>query len=704
MLRPLGRLRRRLRAYQIVEGLAVILTVTLIAAGLQCAADRLLRLPADMRAMGLTAVLAAVATAVWRKLVAPLSVAVAPKDLAVLIERRTPVLRSRLISAVEFADAPAESRGASHPSPDLVNALWRQAETDSAGISWNDILNHSRARRSGVMIALCLVLTLLAVRLAGETTGLWFRRNVLLRDEPWPQRTRLFVEGLHDGRLLCARGDDLTISAGVVNGYEAPWQVFVEYDRPGNPSGREPMLRIGRDRYQRTFERVSVSMRCRVRGGDDRTDWFAVEVVDRPAVEAIRIEVEPPKYTGLVPYAIRPGLTTVEALKGSAFTFRITTNKPLATARLVRRETPADEVMTLAGDREWIGRDRPPHSTGYGFALVDALGLTNHREPTAPTQVMAQLVADAPPRVKLRIRGVSDMVTPAAVLPAEVEFSDAYGLATAEMVQESTRAPVAPRVVPVADFVAGSRTFTRSFPWPLGPHGLAPGDRLSLYATASDYDDVSGPNIGKSTVLSLRVVSREELLQELTRREQQCRQEFEQAVRAQEDLYAGVLSVYTAVGTGVAGDEHRREFGRIERRQRQQSARVDSIRRRLEGILAEMEVNQTLAPAIRDRLGTQIVVPLGELLRAPMADAVSLLGRLARQDSPDDRRQLRDRQKATLAAMRSILANMLRYEGYQEAVSLLRDIMSLQETVRQETEKQIAQDVEKLFGPGEEKK
>lgn len=700
VLVPLARLRRRFRAYLLVEGIAVVFMVFLIAAGIQFAIDRTLRPATDMRALMLIAGLGAVFVAAWRRLVAPLRVPLSDDGLAVLLERHVPELHARLITAVELADAGMGPAEGSARSPELVRMVLSRVEAEAAGLPWDRPLNHRRVLHRGVAILLCFALTAATVRFANETVGLWFRRNVLLIDEPWPQRTRLLIEGLKGHKMLCARGDDFVISAVVLKGYEIPRQVFVEYRGDGGPSGYEQMLQIGRGRFQRVFERLGASMRCRVRGGDDRTDWFEVEVVDRPAIASIVIGVEPPKYTGAPAYELREGLTVAELLKGSRVQFHIIkTNKPVVSARLVRGTTALDGQVKRISDTEWVGFDRPEHSVDYHFELIDALGLSDHSDRVAPTPLSVRLMPDTPPKVKLQVRGVSDLVTPEGILPVQVDCSDTYGLAAVQLVQESTRATNAPRAVPIEGFTAGSKTFTHSFNWPLAPLALMPSDRLSLYAQARDFDDVSGPNIGKSSILSLRVVSREELLNELTRREQQCRQEFEQIVRSQEDLYAELLSVLASIGSGAAGEEHRHAFARIERRQRQQSSRTDAVRRRLEQILAEMEVNQALTPGTRERLGVRVVEPMNELVRTEMTEILGQLGQLVREDSSEVRGRLQPEQDRLLGAMRAVLANMLKYEGFQEAVSLLRDILNLQNSVNEETAKHATEEIEKVFGP-----
>lgn len=699
VLAPLARLRRRLRAYLLLEGLAAVLVVAWIAAGVQFAVDRSLRLETDMRAVMLAAAAGAVFAVVWRRLIAPQTVRLPDAELALLVERHASGLHTRLVSAVELAGA-AASAARPERSAAMVRMLLRQVAAEAPALPWNRPLNHQRALRRGVVVLLCLGLGTAAICLAGGTVGLWFRRDILLLDEPWPQRTRLLVEGLENGRLLCARGDDLTISAAVPKGYEVPRQVFIDFEEAGGRTGREQMVEIGRGRFQRVFERLDRAMRCRLRGGDDRTDWFAVQVVDRPAIASVVLGVEPPKYTGAAPYELREGLTAAEILKGSRITFHIRrTNKPVVSARLVRGAEVLDGRITRISETEWLAYDKPEHSAEYHFELIDAAGLANFSDRAAPTRFSIHLLPDAPPKAKLQIRGVSDMVTPEAMLPIRVDCSDTYGLAAVQLVQESTRATSAPRAASVAGFAPGSRTFAQSFVRPLAPLGLLPGDRLSLYVEARDFDDVSGPNTGTSPVVSLRVVSREELLNELTRREQQARQEFEQIVRGQEDLYADLLSALAASGSRPAEQEHRHAFARIERRQRQQSIRTDAVRRRLEEVLAEMEVNQALTGAVRERLGARVVAPMAELVRTALAETLSQLGRLSKEDSAEIRSRLQPQQERILKSMRAILADMLQYEGFQEAVSLLRDIVNLQNGVNEETARRAAEEIEKVFGP-----
>ncbi|MCZ6855484.1 MAG: hypothetical protein O7G86_16355, partial [Gammaproteobacteria bacterium] len=141
-----------------------------------------------------------------------------------------------------------------------------------------------------------------------------------------------------------------------------------------------------------------------------------------------------------------------------------------------------------------------------------------------------RLLKDAAPRVRMDVRGVSDIITAQALLPIELEFSDVYGLARAEMVYRVEREPDAPHVVELSDFSVGSKLFETRFSWPAASVTLVAGDRLTLFAEAEDFNDVTGPTVTRSADVTLRVVTRDDLLAELARREQEFRQEFERTI------------------------------------------------------------------------------------------------------------------------------------------------------------------------------
>lgn len=715
-------LRRRLRLYTLLDGLGVLFPAMIAAMLITLLVDRGLRLDHDLRVGQLVSGVVLLGFIAWRWVWRPLRVPASEAELALLVERRFPQFESRLISAVEFAkSSPGAPAGAVRSKP-LMDAVISEADQYSAALRFEDALSHRRARKQAIVTFGCVALLALIAAGAAPTMALWFKRNVLLLDAEWPQRNRLAVTGLANGALLAARGDDVSVAAEVVPGYEVPRQVFIEYRTAPRNGSTGPLeskqmpaiiaqpSEAGSDpatSFMHTFERIEESLRCRISGGDARTDWFDIRVVDRPRVEQVTIAVTPPAYTGLESYELRPGQTVAEALKGSHLQFHIRTNKPVVRSVLVREMAgtrhelgPAGPATTSApykAPREaFTAGDTPAATASYSFLLEDELGFSNVSDRSPPLRLSVRLLADKPPGVKLRVKGVGEMITPQAVLPLELDFADTYGLATAAVVYDTGRKDSKPVAEPVQSFEPGTKTFTRTIEWTAAGHGLAEGDRLTLWARASDFDNVSGPNLGRSANIALRVVSREELLAELNRREQEYRQEFERLIRAQEELYSEMLSLSGPARTVEPSRDRLKGYNLLARRQRDHAGRANSIRMQFEQVLSEVQVNGLSSATVESRLGGGIIEPLGSLVRARIPAAAERLDALAREAMPEGIQAAKAAQEALLAEMNRILANMQQWEGFQEAVGLLREVLKMQGNLNKEIEQRLE---EEIFGP-----
>ena len=361
-LRTLG---RRLRLYTLLDGLSILFPAIILALLLTLLVDRAARLDRDLRTGQLLSGIVILGFIAWRRLWSPLRIPVGDSELALLVESKFPQLESRLISAVEFTRDGQPSPEQAARSSRLMDAVVQEANRRTTDLRFEDALAHKRARERAIMSLGCVAVVAILAITSGSALRLWFQRNVLLSDVQWPQRNRLSVTGLKDGKMLAARGDDVTIWADVVPGYEVPRQVFIEFrpvlDETGATGSAErkqmpaviaqPETAGGKTAtgFTHTFERIEGTLECRVIGGDARTEWFTIEVVDRPRIEDVTIAVAPPAYTRLDPYPLRAGQTVAEALKGSRLQFHIRTNKPVVKAELIRKRGSGPEHLGPAG-------------------------------------------------------------------------------------------------------------------------------------------------------------------------------------------------------------------------------------------------------------------------------------------------------------------------------------------------------------------
>ncbi len=691
----LSALARRIRLYLLLDGLAILSPAILAAVLITLAFDHTFRLDLSMRYVQAIAVLGILGGLTWRHILRPASVSISEGDLAALVERSNPQLGGRLLSATEFtpaADKPP--RG----SPALIDKVIEQAEIEAARLNFTSSLNHRRAARQAAVGLAGLGAIAALLLFAPATMGLWFERNVKLGSVDWPLRNRLTVEGLTNGKLIVPRGDDAVIAAAVVPGYEPPRQAYIHYRGTGGLRGQAQMPEVRGQlvRFTYTFERLSETLTCRIVGGDAETDPFTVEVIDRPSITSARISIVPPTYSGIEPYKLREGQNAAEALLGSEIRLQITADQPIASAALVRdiggKQATLGPAQRL-GDRQFTATDKPSASAAYHFELTGDSGLSNIGPRTPPARFTVRLNPDQAPTVKMRVRGVGEMITPQAVLPVDLELSDAYGLASASVVFASAKSSNQPTAEPLPDFEKAARSLSRSIEWSVDQHGLAEGDRLSLWAEAADFDDVSGPNVGRSSTAVFRIVSREELAAELNRRQHQYRQDFERYLRRQEELLSELLSAAQEVTGETERQQRAQRLRQLARRQRDQAGQVNTTWQQFEQVLSEMRVNGLATPTVEERIGRGIAQPLRDLTKEQMPAAAEQIDGLAGEHDAASAQEARNAQTAIRDQMNAILAQMLEWERLEEAVILLRDVLNMQRNVGKETETTLERDI-----------
>ena len=195
---------------------------------------------------------------------------------------------------------------------------------------------------------------------------------------------------------------------------------------------------------------------------------------------------------------------------------------------------------------------------------------------------------------------------------------------------------------------------------------------------------------------TLRVVTPAELMAELARREQEYRHELERLIKTQERVRADLLT-WMAAGedANTAAD---RTLAKLERQQKHVAGRAAGLGTQVSEILREMEINRMLEAGARRRLDEGVARPLADLGRRRMPAAVERIAALGDASAASEARAVDRALGQIVAEMRRIAANMVKWEGFQEAVTLLRDILELQGEVHDETQEALERKLREIFG------
>ncbi|MCG3137192.1 MAG: hypothetical protein HJJLKODD_01035 [Phycisphaerae bacterium] len=651
----------------------------------QWSLDYWLHLQRPMRATLLLGLVAGCIAILWRWLVRPLQQPLHLADLAEVIEARFPQLQSRLISAVQFGDPSGPA--ADHQSSELRSATLHQAAVALEGVPVDTLLNRTRHRRR------CGIILLLAAGWAGatllwpQTLAIAVERNLLLGRSEWPQQTRLhLLNTTEQGMIFSPRDEDLEIryqSGGV-----RPRLVRLEIRRPDRTE-YITMTGVGSDEFRALLPRLTENVRLRARGHDGLSDWTDVRLVDRPRIQSAIITIQPPAYTREPRYQLAAEAGQIELLTGSSVEFLFTAHQPLAACTLLLDELPVATAQPQG--EQWRAQFQPQQSGIYRWTLRDTRGLENLR----PQAWQIKLLADAPPVVELRIPGAGDLLTPQAILPLQLELKDRFGLAEAALAWQWGGAEGTEQQRPIGPPPRSSKQWSTSQLLHLAEWQPEIGQNLQLSALARDENDISGPGEGRSSTFRFRIATTDELLAELSRREQEYRQEFERAYSMQEQLRRNLLTWAQQLDQPAASAPlDQRTAARM---QQQINRQVGLVRQQFQRLHDELRINQLDSAAVQERLGRGIIEPLGELVQNRLPALHEQLNRLADQPDASSLATIDIAQMQILRQMDAILNNMSRWEGFHETISLLQAIIQLQEELRRETDQAWQQDIDDLF-------
>jgi hypothetical protein len=621
----------------------------------------------------------------------------------------------------------------------LLDQTARQAARRITALRLADVFNLAPLRQS-VSVGAALLLSILVFGLvAPSSLGVWARRNFLLADELWPRQTRLEVEGFKDGMRKVARGADLEIIAlADLTMPVVPRSVEVRYRSEGGSSGRAPMSREGQaapgcdrsQRYSHTFRGVLSPIEFDLVGGDARLEGLRIEVVESPKIDELALRCEYPAYTAL-PSRRLPVIGPMPIPRGTRVVIEGRANKALARVRIdtMTDGAPAESVwLKPAGDSS----DRRVFHYAMGpldndltvlVTLDDADGI----ESPEPTRLAILAVADQPPELSMTLSGIGTAITPQARLPVAGGVRDDYGVAKVWFEYAvNERAPTTKLIAEpgrvVTELAVDDALDVREL-------GLTPGQKLLLRLAASDrYDLDATPRVGTGTRWLLDVVTPEQLRAMLQARELTLRYRFEQIIEEvseTRDLLAHVgpgagepssRGAESPAGRSKGAEPEDRAAGRepgdvpaakapsADRQAEADALRVDravqNSRKNAAETLGTAEAfddvrmqlinNRIDTEELRIRLKSGIADPLRAIAKEMFPELDRRLAAL-RDALGDDRlaRGRRDAAKeqavAILAAMNSVLGRMIELEDFNEAISLLEEIINLQKKLDEQT-------------------
>ncbi len=501
------------RQLDIVRGVGWTLAIAAISLGLGLLADIALELPLVMRVgMLASAGLVTLATAygkIWRPWRRQRSVL----DLAAVVERANPELNECLVSCIELYDTtiPESERGSA-----LMRELAaKQALHNVSPLDFCAAVSPHAAHRMAFGGLLAWTLLLVPLLLPSN-----YRLLMTRFFTPWQNLDRVtsFWFEVERGDRVVVRGSDVILTAhpkGIITDLPATAEL-----KWVNDQGESDSRRVDYDAvtgvYATTIPHVMHGFQYHLSGAGNRSRTYQIQVVEAPAVTGLKVEIQPPAYTGQPAKLLDGAAGEITVLERSRLHWQLTFNKPLQAAEWQWQPDPVVESKSgepatepvddaakvpaeptdppaipfkLAADRLSATWESVPEEGGM-FRLVvrDEHGLTNETDGARHLIV----TPDVAPTLTVEGRHDSEVAQASDVVPIQVDATDDVGVGALELHYEidATRKGIL-KCEPVK---LGKTQVQHQFDLHLTDLQVRNGEVVSYRVRAADERPVPGPN------------------------------------------------------------------------------------------------------------------------------------------------------------------------------------------------------------------
>jgi len=413
---------------------------------------------------------------------------------ALYIEQKQPKLRNNLINSLQLYPQVAEAKGSPGFSASMVVALLRSTRKQISTLQVNDLLDSKRIHRSLRLLALLFVPVLAMVLFNPSWVDETFSLLTRPLDHLPPSTTLIEVQ---PKGLRVTRGSPITIQAATSGAIPKSLDLILwsGTNEQGAPVGEEkiPMEALGAGKFSATIPRLEKTLRYRAATGAFASAVYSAEAVDPPEIGNIQVTLYAPAYTGLASVSFPGG--SIEGLKGSTVRLDALTTKDVVKAEIAMDD--GKKIPLKIDGRKLQASLVLFQSQQYRLFVEDAYGFHN-----SPIAYELKVRPDGFPTIDL-LQPKEDLeINGDEILTVEYSARDDFGIGEVNLV---TKVGDREDKIRLQKDDAKRLILRDQFKWDLGKLALREGDEAIVHLEVFDNDTISGPKIGNSRALRLRL-------------------------------------------------------------------------------------------------------------------------------------------------------------------------------------------------------
>jgi Domain of unknown function (DUF4175) len=444
------------------------------------------------------------------------------EDLALLVEKKNPELKNRLIASLQLEKKLLSNR--ENYSPALIKQCIAQADSLTGDINFSESYKSGKIRNGLRYFGLTGIITV-AVWLFSP--GL-FSSSLDVFSNPLKEIPREIMYNLavtpESSDVL--KYDDIEINA-VVFGSKLPkdariyWKVADAW-RSDNidiaditaelpEEFADPLIGVtDTNLFTYEFKEIRHDFKYYVESGERTSQVYDVRVVDKPRINNIKLTYHYPKYTGLAPVVLDENDGTIQALKGTRVKIEAELNKAVESGKIVFDGSESRDMEV--SDTLLKTSIKVTSEGSYHIEVVDNIGHTN----PDPIEYRIFSLEDSYPQIQIVKPGGNIDLDDYLAFDLGASLSDDFGFSRLTLHYMVYLSPTEVKSDSIEFKFDKKKTDQLiEFYWDLSNLGLYPGSYVDYYMELFDNDNISGPKSTMSRTYTARHPTIEEMFVEI---------------------------------------------------------------------------------------------------------------------------------------------------------------------------------------------
>jgi hypothetical protein len=700
LLRRLAAVRRHEAGVQALRGLLSATTVLLAVLLLMLLIETLFPMPSVVRTVLAASFLAGgIAALVWLVLLplarrAGILRGESDEGTAMRVGRAFPHIHDRLLNILQLLRNREQAKG--YFSLELIDASARDLDPDIGPLDFDSIVRHDDLRKRGVLlVGLVALLPLLLLVFNGTFGTAAFRLTHWTEDFKRPPAVTFDVR---PGDADVVKGQDVDIFVGVHGIPPGPLVLLTTPD--GQVVTEEHSFAAAHNgEYRTTLASVRLSTTYAVRSGVFASNDYRLRVIDRPIVNALRLQLIFPRYAALPSRELDENVGDVMALPGTEIRFRVETSKELAAARLVFDDS--NHIPLRVNGRNATGRTILIRERKYHVEVTDDAGVRNGD----PIQYTLRVIPDGFPTVVIAAPGTNVNVAGDEHLGMLFRLTDDYGFSRLSLEHRLVRSRYEQPATEYTsvDIPLSGRPGTEvlvPFTWDLGTLRLTPEDVLQYQAVVYDNDNISGPKRGVSETYFLRLPSLDEVFADVDKDHETGREMLTEAMKQAEEAHKELEDLSRDLKKPqqrMSWDEQKKAEELV-RKYDEIRKNMEEVQRTVDKMMESMQNNKMLSQETMQKY--EELQQLMEQMNTPeFAEAMKKLQEAMQQMNPEAMKQAlqkfsfsEEQFRKSIERTLNLLKRVQIEQKMDEMLKRAEEMKKAQEELQQRVEKQQPED------------